>query len=212
MKEQLSIFLQQIHQLGGDAKPLVFEPPANFDDVYEIEQKLNCKIPDDFKNALLTISAHLEFKWFLPDSLALPEQLEGIFCGELHWGIDFILPFNESKEDWVRESFPDPNNEYDKVWHDKFVFQEVGNGDYLSIDLTPASYGKIVYLSHDDGDGHGYIMADSFTDLLQRWVPLGCVGGEDWQWLPFCASKTSGINPNGDNAKLWLKTIGQRQS
>jgi hypothetical protein len=33
---------------------------------------------------------------------------------------------------------------------DSHPFQEVGNGDYLSIALD----GKFVYLSHDDGEGH----------------------------------------------------------
>lgn len=210
MKEQLSFFLQRIHKLGGDARPLIFEPPANFDDVYEIEQKLKFKIPDDFKKVLLTLSSHFELKWFLPKNFQLPAELKGIFRGELHWGTDFILQFNQSKDEWVKDVFPNPDNEYDKVWHNKFVFQEVGNGDYLAIDLTPSSYGKIIYLSHDDGDGHGYVMANTFTELLHNWTPLGCIGGEDWQWLPFCESETSGIDSNSDNAKLWRKTIGVR--
>ena len=165
-------------------------------------------LPDDFKTSLLTLSSHCEFKWFLPDNFELPHELRQIFCGELHWGMDFIIQFNQDKNGWVKEVFPDATNEYDKVWHNKFVFQEVGNGDFVSIDLTPDSYGKIVYLSHDDGEGHGYTMANSFSELLNNWVQLGCVGAEDWQWLPFCESKASGINPSCENAKLWYKTIG----
>jgi len=210
MKEQLSIFLQQIAKIGGDARPLIFEPPANFDEIHEIEQALEFKIPLDFKTVLLNLSSHLEFKWFLPDDFKLPGELKGAFCGELHWGTDFILHFNQSKDDWIKNAFPDPDNEYDKVWHNKFVFQEVGNGDYLAIDLIPSSYGKIIYLSHDDGDGHGYVMANTFTELLHNWTPLGCVGAEDWQWLPFCENETSGIDPNCENANLWLKTIGMK--
>lgn len=48
MKEQFIQFLQHIEKIGGDAWPLIFEAPASFDDVYEIEQQLNCKIPDEF--------------------------------------------------------------------------------------------------------------------------------------------------------------------
>jgi len=51
-------------------------------------------------------------------------------------------------------------------------------------------------------------MANSFYELLENWIKLGCVGGEDWQWLPFCEGKTSGIDPDCDNARLWYKTIG----
>ena len=207
MKEQFERFLEHIDKIGGDARPLIFDQPASFDEVHEIEQQLNYKIPDDFKKILLTVSSHFEFKWFLPDDLKLPSQLKSIFCGELHWGTEFIVQFNQSKDDWITKVFPDRENEYDKVWHDKLVFQEVGNGDYLSIDLNPISYGKIIYLSHDDGEGHGFTMANSFSELVKNWTPLGCVGSEDWQWLPFCQNKTSGISPTCDNANLWLKTI-----
>jgi cell wall assembly regulator SMI1 len=208
MKERLTKILQQIQKLGGDARSLIFEVPATFDDVHEIEQELNYKIPDDFKNVLLTLSSHCEFKWFLPDNFELPKELRQIFSGELHWGLDLILDFNRNKDAWIKEVFPDIENEYDRVWHNKFVFQEVGNGDYISIDLSPDTYGKVIYLSHDDGEGHGYVMADSFSELLSDWTQLGCVGGEDWQWLPFCKDKTSGIDPNCSNALLWRQRIG----
>ena len=78
--------------------------------------------------------------------------------------------FNESKDGWIKEVFPNLEDEYDNVWHDKFVFQEVGNGDYLSIDLTPSNSGKVIYLSHDDGEGYGFVMANSFTALLNNWT------------------------------------------
>ena len=207
IKETLEKILNHIDSLNGDARELVFEEPATEKEILEIEQKLNYKIPDDFRNCLLTISKHCEFRWFLPDDLQLPNQLSEIFCGDIHWGTKFIIQFNENKDDWVKKCFPNPDNEYDKVWHHKFAFYEVGNGDLLSIDLNPDTYGEIVYLSHDDGEGHGFVMAKSFSELLENWVPLGCVGGEDWQWLPFVENKTSGINPNCENAKLWLKTL-----
>ena len=207
MKEQLSLFLQQRDRLGGDARSLIFEAPASFDDVYEIEQTLKYPLPAEFNISLLTLSSQCEFKWFLPDNFILPQELRQIFGGQLHWGTEFIVQFNQEKDGWIREVFPDASNEYDKVWHDKFVFQEVGNGDFISIDLTPGSYGRIIYLSHDDGEGHGFTMANSFSELLHNWSQLGCVGAEDWQWLPFCESKTSGISPFCENAKLWNKII-----
>jgi cell wall assembly regulator SMI1 len=198
----------RIKNIGGDVRPLIFEEPASFDDVHEIEQQLSYKLPNEFKTALLTLSSRCEFRWFLPANFQLPNELREIFNGELHWGLNYILQFNKDKDGWVSESFPDPSNEYDKVWHNKFAFQEVGNGDFISIDLSLTDYGKIVYLSHDDGNGHGYIMANSFSELLNNWTKLGCVGAEDWQWLPFCENKTTIINPDSLNAKLWLKTIG----
>ena len=79
------------------------------------------------------------------------------------------------------------------------------NGDILAFDPT----GKVVYLSHDDEEGHGWVMASSFTELLRRWLPLGCPGPEDWQWLPFASGPESGISVECDAAKQWLEFIGK---
>ncbi|MCB0540373.1 MAG: SMI1/KNR4 family protein [Bacteroidetes bacterium] len=208
MKKILENILLKIENLGGESRELIFENPASEEQLLKIEKELNYKIPNEFRNVLLNVSAHLEFKWFLPDDFELPKELDGIFCGEIHWGTNFIIDFNKSKDNWIKVCFPDQNNEYDKVWHNKFVFQEVGNGDYLSIDISEENYGKIIYLSHDDGEGHGFIMSNSFTELIDNWGNLGFPGGEDWQWLPFTKNKNSGINPKCKNANTWKKIIG----
>jgi len=208
MKEELEKILLLINGLGGKSRKLIYEKPASEDELILIEKELGYKIPNDFRNVLLKVSSHLEFKWFLPDNFELPEKLKEIFCGEIHWGTKFIIDFNKSKDDWIKECFPDQNNEYDKVWYKKIVFQEVGNGDYLSIDISHEHYGKIVYLSHDDGEGHGFIMANSFSELLKDWLILGCPGGEDWQWLPFTNGKFNGIDAECENAIQWKKIIG----
>jgi cell wall assembly regulator SMI1 len=208
MKEVLEKYLARIDELGGNTKELIFENPASELAVLSIEKELTYKLPADFRQVLLVTSAHCEFNWFLPEGFYLPNQLKQIFCGELRWGIEFIMQFNKDKDRWVREVFYNADDEYDKVWHNKFVFQEVSNGDYISLDLSVEKYGQVVYLSHDDGEGHGYVMANSFHELLKNWTQLGCVGGEDWQWLPFCQSRTSGIDAECSNAQAWYKAIG----
>lgn len=208
MKEILENLLSRLDKLGIETRELVFESPATEEELLTIEEKLGYKIPEDFRNTCLTVSKHCEFRWFLPDEFELPDEFDEIFCGDLHWGTKFILQFNENKDGWEKEVFPNLEDEYDKVWHNKFAFYEVGNGDLIAIDLDTDTYGQIVYLSHDDGEGHGYVMANSFTELLRNWVQLACPGGEDWQWLPFIDNKTNGINPNSENAKKWQKLLG----
>ena len=208
MQEQLKHIVNTIKSLGGESHKLIFEDPATETDLEGIERRLNQKIPEDFRTILLTVSSHCELSWFLPDEFKLPGNLKEIFSGNLHWGTKFIFDFNENKDSWIQEVFPNPNDEYDKIWHNKFVFQEVGNGDLLGIDLNKEDYEKIIYLSHDDGKGHGYKMANSFSELLNNWVEIGCVGAEDWQWLPFTKDKESGIIPDCDNASQWKKLIG----
>lgn len=208
MGEKLTHVLNKIRRVGGDSRKLIFEPPASEKEIAELEKEMNLEIPPDFKNILLKTSAHCELKWFLPREFELPKEFKDIFSGELHWGLNFIKSFNEAKDGWVKEVFPDPNNDYDKVWHNKFVFQEVGNGDYLGIELEKVNYGKIIYLSHDDGEGHGYTMANSFNELLENWIEIGCVGAEDWQWIPFTSDKESGIDSNSVHANTWKRLIG----
>lgn len=104
--------------------------------------------------------------------------------------------------------FPDPDDPYDRVWHHKLPFMEVGNGDYLALDLDRDARGRVIYLSHDDGEGHGRAMAASFEDLLVRWIPLACPGAEDWQWLPFCSRPDGGIDPWSEAAREWTALVG----
>jgi hypothetical protein len=130
--------------------------------------------------------------------------------GDLHWSVDFIDQFEPDRRSWVETVFPDPSDPYDVVWHNKLAFADVGNGDLLALDLAARATGAVVYLSHDGGVGHGYRLASDFADLLRRWMPLACTGGEDWQWLPFTTSPTSGIDPNSPNGLLWQDTLGLR--
>ena len=110
----------------------------------------------------------------------MTNNLKVIFSGNLHWGLYFLLDFEESRKGWVDICYPDYNDEYDKVWHNKLAFYEVGNGDYYGIELEKENYGKIVYLSHD--------------------------GGDDWQWEPFYI-EGKGIDSECENAKLWREYI-----
>lgn len=207
MQDKLSHILKTINQLGGETRQPIFTPPAKEIELKAIEKQLQQNIPADFRQALLSISSHCEMSWFLPDGFELFEPFQELFSGHLHWEVDALVEMNRAKDNLIKAVFPDPTDDYDQVWHQKFVFQEVGNGDYLSIDLRPEQFGKVIYLSHDDGEGHGCVMADSFSELLDRWIAIGCVGAEDWQWLPFTADQQSGILPQSETARDWQQLI-----
>ena len=64
-----------------------------------------------------------------------------------------------------------------------------------------------MYLSHDDGQGHGYKIANNFEEMLETWSRVAFVGGEDWQWLYFTTSKTSGIDAVGEAAKAFREIL-----
>ena len=211
-KKRLNLFLEKIEDLGGETDPLTIEKPATEDEIKAVEAKLGYTLPPHFREVLLENTAHLEFGWDIDDiideeDISLPDKLAEIFRGKLLFGLDLLLDYEEDRQDWEGEVYPNSDKEYDRVWHNKMSFFRVGNGDYIAIELEPENYGKVVYLSHDGSENHGLYIADNFKEFLMNYAAVGCTGGDDWQWEPFY-TKGKGIDPTSKNAKTWYKVLG----
>ena len=211
-KKRLNLFLEKIEDLGGETDPLTIEKPATEDEIKAVEAKLGYTLPPHFREVLLENTAHLEFGWDIDDiideeDISLPDKLAEIFRGKLLFGLDLLLDYEEDRQDWEGEVYPNSDKEYDRVWHNKMSFFRVGNGDYIAIELEPENYGKVVYISHDGSENHGLYIADNFKEFLMNYAAVGCTGGEDWQWEPFY-TKDKGIDPTSKNAKTWYKVLG----
>jgi len=203
-----TIFADAIEKLGGDVQALSIEDPATESELVALENKLEIELPIDLKDVLLNFSRKVEYRWFMPNSYNFEGELSQIFSGERHWSLDWLIEFNEAKNGWRDEVFPNQEDPYDSVWHNKLAFHEVGNGDYLAIDLSQGEKQPVVYLSHDDGEGHGVEMSPNFIEFLFVSSKLGCVGAEDWQWLPFVEKGASYINSDCQNAKNFREELG----
>ena len=211
-KKRLNLFLEKIEDLGGEVEPLTIEKPATEEEIKAVEAKLGYTLPPHFREVLLENTAHLDFYWSIYEFLEknedfLPEGLVEIFRGQLLFGLDLLLDYEDDRKGWVKEVYPDYNNEYDRVWHNKMSFHQVGNGDYIAIELEPENYGKVVYLSHDGSENHGLYIASNFKEFLMNYAAIGCIGGEDWQWEPFYTAG-KGIDPTSENAQAWYKVLG----
>ena len=211
-KKRLNLFLEKIEDLGGEVEPLTIEKPAKEEEIKAVEAKLGYTLPPHFREVLLENTAHLEFWWDIDDiideeDISLPDKLAEIFRGKLLFGLDLLLDYEEDRQDWEGDAYPNSDKEYDRVWHNKMSFFQVGNGDYIAIELEPENYGKVVYLSHDGSENHGLYIADNFKEFLMNYAAIGCTGGEDWQWEPFY-SKGKGIDPSSKNAQAWYKVLG----
>ena len=211
-KKRLNLFLEKIEDLGGETDPLTIEKSATEEEIKAVEAKLGYTLPPHFREVLLENTAHLDFYWDINDitdegDISLPDKLVEIFRGQLLFGLDLLLDYEDDRKGWVKEVYPDYNNEYDRVWHNKIAFHQVGNGDYIAIELEPENYGKVVYLSHDGSENHGIYIANNFKEFLMNYAAIGCIGGEDWQWEPFY-TKGKGIDPTCENAKTWYKVLG----
>ena len=211
LKKRLNLYLEKIEDLGGEVEPLTIEKPATEEEIKAVEAKLGYTLPPHFREVLLENTAHLEFGWDIDDiideeDISLPDKLAEIFRGKLLFGLDLLLDYEGDRQDWEGEVYPNSDKEYDRVWHNKMSFFQVGNGDYIAIELEPENYGKVVYLSHDGSENHGLYIADNFKEFLMNYAAVGCTGGEDWQWEPFY-SKGKGIDPSSENALAWCKLL-----
>lgn len=199
--------LQACKRLGGDARDLNISQPATEKAVAAVEQELKMALPSSLRQVLIGLAAELEFRWFLPDKMVLPETLQSIFSGECSWSLSRLVELERSRQAWVESCFPNANDEYDRVWHHKLAFQEVSNGDLLALDLSSPS-APVIYLSHEDGPGHGYKLGADFADFIDRWTQLGCPGAEGWQMMPFIKSPDSLLDPGCENGRLWRGILG----
>jgi hypothetical protein len=192
---------------GGEVQELRVDPPALESEVVAVEKELGQPIPEGMRSVLLGFSRHVEVRWFLPEDLDPPKPFNQIFGGECYWDLNELVSREENRLSWVKECFPNPADSYDAVWHEKLGFASVGNGDVIAFDLR-AEGQPVVYLSHDDGEGHGQVMGGDFVSFIDQHSRVGCPGLEDWQWLPFCDSTFKGINGDGESARTWRQWFG----
>lgn len=192
--------LHAVSQLGGEIEPCVIQDKATKEELLRVEQVLGYPIPMSFKTVLETFSSEVSMRWFFHSDYELDGDLSGIFSGVCYWSLHELLKINEEKNEWVRMCFSDEKDTYNRVWHNKLAFQEVGNGDFIAIDLTADAYESVVYLSHDGDTSNGMVLGHDFTDYVTRISEIGCCGPEDWQLMPFIPNPNGGICLDGKNA------------
>ena len=189
---------------GGHVVTLTVAPPASESAVQEIEARLGQRIPASLREFFLHHSAEVAVYWQLDDEPDVP-GLGGIACGEAKWSLAALPEVVASHQKWIDVAWNDPTDEYDRVWHGKFAFQAVPNGDMFAIDLASQA---VVYLSCEDGEGHGFLLGADFIDFVDRWSALGLVGPEDWQWIPFTPTPDSFLLPDSEAGLSWRSWLG----
>jgi len=175
----------------------------------DVEIKIGCSIPSSLRSVFLNFSKKIIFSAYLPEDFGLDDKLKEIFSADFSISIEELVEAEMSRRSWVEGCFSNPEDLYDKVWHDKLGFMTVANGDIIAFDLNDTKEDKkVVYLSHDDGREHGYILGESFEEYFTNLLLIGACGNEGWQMSPFISDSISGLNPNCDNARKYRKMIG----
>jgi hypothetical protein len=173
-----------------------------------IEAAIGNPIPPSLRETFLHFSKIIKFYAHLPLAIELPHSLGEIFSANFLISTNELICAEIQRKSWMESCFANPEDSYDKVWHNKLGFMTVPNGDIIAFDLSDTKEDKrVVYLSHDGGEGHGYVLGDSFSDYFSKLLLIGGCGNEDWQMLPFMSDNLSGINPDCDNARRYREII-----
>lgn len=208
LQQELELHTQCLGSRGIEVDRPEVAAVASPEEVDEVEAALGISIPPTLRHAFLSIASGVRWSWRTVDGHEFDDPFSGIFSGGLDWSLHNLCDQHRGYLEWVEQCFVDEADPYDMVWHHKLGLAAVPNGDVIAVDLEPRRLGAIVYLSHDDGEGHGFMLASSLEDLLDRWVPLACPGPEDWQWLPFVPYDLGPIDPASANGVTWRQLVG----
>lgn len=178
-------------------------PGALSGEIDDIEGELSTRLPASIRR-VLEWSAAVDVTWVLSDSVVPPEPYALVTSCRLSWSLDRLVALHQTYSDWVTEVFPNPDDPYDKVWHDKTPFLAAPNGDIIALDTAE----QVIYLSHEDGEGHGLVLGSNLLSFLVSWSALGCPGPEAWQWLPFWSESEGGLHADGPTATEWRSWFG----
>ncbi|MFP3916892.1 SMI1/KNR4 family protein [Lysinibacillus telephonicus] len=206
--KRIETIVERIRDIGGEISELTIGPPASQEKIEKCERQLDLILPKSFKKVLLEFSSEFNFRWFFPENYKLEGEFSEIFCGTPSWSLDFLKQINDGKNLSVEGLFSNPDDPYDKVWHNKLAFYEVGDGDCIAFDLIDhCDDAPVVYLSYGDGEGHGFKLGDNFIDFIDKWSRIAFVGGEDWQWITFTENPQSGFLPESKSANQFRNLL-----
>lgn len=206
--DELLLKVKSAYEAIGAETILEVEEPAGIEEVEALENRLERKLPLQIRDFFLKYSKKCEFSAYLPDDFELPHELREIFSAAFTISLEELEDAENQRKGWVENCFTNEADAYDAVWHHKLGFMNVPNGDVIAFDVKDNKVNPVVYLSHDDGEGHGYILDNDFDTYFEQLLLVGACGNEDWQILPFCSDGQSGIISDCKNAKEYRRIIG----
>ncbi len=206
---QWQAVLAAAQRLGGEASPLVVDPPASIFEVEAAERALGGPLPASLRDFLLTCSGRIDFTWTLPEEFPLPDGFSPAAFGSAQLSLGDLAEAEERRREVVDylETI-DADDGIKQAFAGKLAVCLMANGDYLAIDIAQPGDEPVVYIEHENDAMQGYRLASDFQDFLGRWSALGCPGPEWWQWEPFTGGDRGFLDPDGANARLWKRTLG----
>lgn len=172
-----------------------------------VEKDFGGKLSTGMNRLLDELGTRGFYSWYFPKNFPLPGILKTCTWGRLEWYFDHGITAELRRTEWVKGVFSNPDDPYDKLWYSKVGLFNVANGDVWAIDPSSPSGERVIYLDHEGGDGHGTILAENITALMDNWTRIGCVGSELWLLKPFLDSR-KGIDGFGSAAREFRSVVG----
>ncbi|MGQ0455240.1 SMI1/KNR4 family protein, partial [Bacillus sp. SS-TM] len=105
LKERIEIITSRIKYIGGEVQEVCIDEPSSLEQIIQVEEKLDIKLPNSFKKVLLEFSGNFSLRWFLPDDVELPNEFTDIFCGTPHWSLESLSKFEKNSSTKSLRSF-----------------------------------------------------------------------------------------------------------
>lgn len=142
---------------------------ATEEEIFETEARLGAVLPKELRNFFLEYSKALHFYADLPEGLELPEELNEIFSAYIMLSLDEVVNAEAARRSWAKDCFNNMNDEYDKVWHNKFGIMKVPNGDIIALDIGKIQPTRLLYiLAMMMAKGMGLFLGKLFINI---WKP-----------------------------------------
>ena len=185
--------------------------PATAVEIADLEKKLGRRLPLSLKEFLTAFSKNLLFDVEYPED-HYPDKFYPM-GGYLEISSATIVRDENKRQEWIKDCFPNPDDSYHRIWHDKIGFIMVPTGDFIALDLTDAKDDKrVVYLSHDgDDDINGHVLAAGFGEFMERYINIGQFLPEAWElWAHIPEEGNGYLDPECGAAKEFRRSIGLR--
>lgn len=188
---------------------LVIHPAVTKKEVDKAIDDWKIKLPADFIDVVTNYSSGVHFSFQIEGEETEGQYREIFSAGyEGIWSFEDLGNLKEQCDEWTKNCFSDPSNEYDKVWYNKTPIIRVATGDLIAFDTSEGiDEFPVVFLSHDDSSLHGKRLGKNFVDFITRWSNIGCFGPEDWQFEPFYNQVENIIELEGDKVDNWKKWL-----
>lgn len=212
--EYWSAQLRQLQSVYGkltDKVQYTKRDPLTAEQAQALAEKLGTELPESLYRVLTEFAGGLEFEADYAaevDDLPLTVELNSVMqSAGLAFSPQLILQAEQVRRELEQEVFV-YDTEYDRMWHNKLAFMQAPGEDLIAFDLASGEDPAIVYLSCNEGKGHGLRLGENLVDFLDHFITLGMPGPKDVQWLPFYDEDAEKLDLQGENAYLFWQGIG----